>query len=172
MSIVKVCPECGYTAAEHPDGRLSCLDHLRARAEAAEKRVAWLEAFNETQTGIIADYEKHVAQLEAWPALGEDDRPLPEDEQIATAHPTRTGQHATYEEAMRLVGARRSKMGLVTLVNWLLVRMGELERKLNPPCEYRSGLDVEPPCPSCGAAVTSMTVTCACGQGFDRVPFG
>ncbi len=48
------------------------------------------------------------------------DTPLPEDAAIAAAHPTRTGRHDLYAEAMRLVGARRSKGGLVALVNWLL----------------------------------------------------
>lgn len=48
------------------------------------------------------------------------DTPLPEDDAIKAAHPTRTGRHDLYAEAMRLVGARRSKGGLVELVNWLL----------------------------------------------------
>lgn len=56
-----------------------------------------------------------------WPALGEDDRPLPEDAAIEAAYPTRSGSHREYAEAMRLVGARRSKGGLVALVNWLLL---------------------------------------------------
>lgn len=49
-----------------------------------------------------------------------DDVPLPEDEKIDAVHPTRSGRHDLYTEAMRLVGARRSKRGLVDLVNWLL----------------------------------------------------
>ena len=63
-----------------------------------------------------------------------DDAPLPEDEAIAEAHPTRSGKHETYAEAMRLVGARRSKAGLVTLVNWLLVRLREAEKSKD--CVY------------------------------------
>lgn len=50
-----------------------------------------------------------------------EDQPIPEDEAIKAAHPTRSGQHETYQEAMRLVGAKRSKGALVELVNWLLV---------------------------------------------------
>lgn len=48
------------------------------------------------------------------------DKPLPEDEAIRLAHPTITGEFRLYEEARRLVHARRSKVGLVDLVNWLL----------------------------------------------------
>jgi hypothetical protein len=50
-----------------------------------------------------------------------EDAPLPEDEVIRAAFPTRSGKHETYAEAMRLVGARHSKGQLVALVNWLLV---------------------------------------------------
>lgn len=49
-----------------------------------------------------------------------DKQPLPEDAAIEAAHPLRTGDHATYAEAMRLVGARSAKGDLVDLVNWLL----------------------------------------------------
>ena len=48
------------------------------------------------------------------------DKPLPEDDAIMRAHPVNTGRHDLYLEAMRLVGARHSKGGLVSLVNWLL----------------------------------------------------
>ncbi len=48
------------------------------------------------------------------------DKPLPEDEEIAAAHPLNTGEHALYAEAMRLIGAKHSKGALVDLVNWLL----------------------------------------------------
>lgn len=49
------------------------------------------------------------------------DAVLPEDDVIKAAHPSRTGDHESYADARRLVGARRSKQGLVELVNWLLV---------------------------------------------------
>lgn len=48
------------------------------------------------------------------------DKPLPEDTTIRAAHPTRTGRHDLYAEAMRMVGAKHSKRALVELVNWLL----------------------------------------------------
>lgn len=53
----------------------------------------------------------------------DEDKPLPEDEAIRAAHPTRTSEHQRYAEAMRLVGAKRSKYALVDLVNWLLSRV-------------------------------------------------
>ena len=63
---------------------------------------------------ISALYEKHGD----W-----SDKPLPEDPEIAAAHPVVTGKHYLYKTAMRLVGARYSKHGLVELVNWLLWRL-------------------------------------------------
>ena len=39
---------------------------------------------------------------------------------IKAAHPTRTGRHKQYAEAMRLVSERHEKAELVELVNWLL----------------------------------------------------
>ena len=49
------------------------------------------------------------------------DAPLPEDDEIAAAHPVLSGRDDLYIEAMRLVGARHSKSGLVDLVTWLLL---------------------------------------------------
>ncbi len=54
-------------------------------------------------------------------AMSDADKPLPEDAAIAAAFPTRSGRHDLYAEALRLVGARHSKGGLVALVNWLLL---------------------------------------------------
>lgn len=48
------------------------------------------------------------------------DNPIPEDEAIRRAHPVRSGDHRTYNEALRMVGAKRSKGALVELVNWAL----------------------------------------------------
>lgn len=62
--------------------------------------------------------ERYLLDNEEW-----DDKELAEDSEIENVHPTKTGDHKTYEEAMRLVGARRSKHGLCELVNWLLVRI-------------------------------------------------
>lgn len=59
-------------------------------------------------------------------AWDEDDRPLPEDEAIEAASPWHDGPNARHDlhgEAMRLVGAKRSKGSLVDLVNWLLHRV-------------------------------------------------
>ncbi len=53
------------------------------------------------------------------------DKPLPEDGVIDAAHPTRSGRHDLYVEAMRLVGAKQSKGALVALVNWLLQPKGQ-----------------------------------------------
>lgn len=58
------------------------------------------------------------------------DRPLPEDKAIHDTHPTVTGNHGIYMEAMRMVGAKRSKGALVDLVNWLLWRINVLEARL------------------------------------------
>jgi hypothetical protein len=55
------------------------------------------------------------------PGQAMDDIPLPEDDAIKAAHPLQPGRHDLYAEAMRLVGARHSKAGLVELVTWLLV---------------------------------------------------
>lgn len=45
-----------------------------------------------------------------------------EKAEIEAAHPLRSGRHDLYAEAMRLVGARRSKGDLVDLVTWLLFK--------------------------------------------------
>ncbi len=60
-----------------------------------------------------------------------DDKQLPEDKEIDDCHPSRTGKHELYAEAMRLVGARHSKGGLVELVNWLLHRTDRMSRLLD-----------------------------------------
>lgn len=64
-----------------------------------------------------------VAEGSAW-----SDQPLPEDEAIQAAFPTRSGEHGAYAEALRLVGARRSKSALVELVTWLLVERKRARR--------------------------------------------
>jgi len=57
-----------------------------------------------------------------------EDKPLPEDPHIRAAFPTQSGRHDLYAEAMRLVGAKRSKGNLVALVNWLLYRIDSLQK--------------------------------------------
>jgi len=64
-----------------------------------------------------------VASGSAW-----GDEPLPEDDAIQAAFPTRSGEHEAYAEALRLVGARRSKSALVELVTWLLVERKRARR--------------------------------------------
>lgn len=86
---------------------------LRTRAESAEKERDFLKS----------EWEK--------------DSPLPEDEEISMAHPVTTGNHEAYQEAMRFVGARHSKSGLVELVNWLLVNCSRL-------IQERANLDFQP----------------------------
>ena len=44
-------------------------------------------------------------------------------EAIDAAHPTRSDSHEEYGVAMKMVGHRHSKGELVSLVNWLLVRL-------------------------------------------------
>jgi len=48
--------------------------------------------------------------------------------QIREAFPTRSGSHAEYATAMKMVGHRHSKGELVALVNWLLVRLASKEK--------------------------------------------
>lgn len=57
------------------------------------------------------------------------DKPLPEDDAIHAAHPIQTGRHDLYQEAQRMVGAKRSKGALVELVNWLLHDIDALKRE-------------------------------------------
>lgn len=63
----------------------------------------------------------------------DNDQPLSEDEAILAAHPMRDRSGPTgprYVEAMRLVGAKRSKGALVDLVNWLLADRNRLSAQL------------------------------------------
>lgn len=74
-------------------------------------------------------------------AWGDDlDRKLPEDDAIMAVFPTRSGRHDLYREAMRLVGAKHSKGGLVAVVNWLLHRIHAVDNVA----------ESTPPCPRCG----------------------
>ena len=62
----------------------------------------------------------NLLELTATPWLN---KPLPEDDEIIAAFPTRSNRHDLYQEAVRLVGARSSKASLVALVTWLLLRI-------------------------------------------------
>ena len=59
----------------------------------------------------------------------DEDRGIPEDDAIDAVHPAHTNQHHDlYGEAMRMVGAKRSKGALVDLVTWLLIERETLAR--------------------------------------------
>lgn len=75
-----------------------------------------------TDRALKAGITALEAQEQFGPAWG--DKPLPEDAEIDKAHPISSGRHDLYMEAMRLVGARHSKAGLVNLVTWLLSKRG------------------------------------------------
>jgi hypothetical protein len=51
-------------------------------------------------------------------------------ESIKRAHPTRSGSHDAYSVAMKMVGHRHSKGELVSLVNWLLLRISRADDEL------------------------------------------
>lgn len=81
-----------------------------------------------------AEIERLRAELLDAQEWTDSDQPLPEDREIDAAHPlhSRGGAdyaevHQIYSEALRMVGAKRSKYALVDLVNWLLRRIADLE---------------------------------------------
>lgn len=79
---------------------------------------------------LITRIVKLEAEIDRTSVDEWDDRELRPEEEAAihAAFPTRSGRHELYAEAMRLVGAKRSKGELVKLVNWLLLRAeGPLE---------------------------------------------
>lgn len=88
--------------------------------EAKEAAVGYLSRIQELeeQSSVLAD---------VWKKAG--DWPLPEDAEIDRAHPLRSRKHDLYQEAARLVSAKRSKFALVALVNWLLLRLFVAEER-------------------------------------------
>lgn len=75
--------------------------------------------------------EARAAAL-AWT---DEDQSLPEDDAITAAHPAYSDKHHNlYTEAMRMVGAKRSKGALVGLVCWLLVRAEEARAAERKAC--------------------------------------
>lgn len=72
---------------------------------------------------------ERLFETEAWQS--QDDKPLPEDDAIHEAFPTRSDRHDLYVEAMRLVGAKYTKGALVALVNWLLHRIERNEEAVS-----------------------------------------
>lgn len=94
-----------------------------------------LDVFEELQRAnadLMARAEELGVEIVRLRALidSDEDKPLSEDEVIREAHPLRTGRHDLYREALRMVGARHSKGGLVDLVTWLLHR--DAEHSPNP----------------------------------------
>lgn len=85
--------------------------------------LAWLARVMELEEAIASLEEK----LRTYEWESKRDKPLPEDALIDAAFPTRSERHDLYAQAMRLVGARYSKAGLVALVNWLLLRLDVAE---------------------------------------------
>jgi len=91
-------------------------------AAAAEPKTSIRDLVLDLRKGAKHTLENLLENSDSWT---DDDQPLPEDEQIRAAHPMETDDHETYEEALRMVGAKRSKYALVDLVNWLLRRIKE-----------------------------------------------
>jgi hypothetical protein len=124
-----LCEVCIFNNVGNPDDENKCsciwthddMKKLRAAAAAAEVYVA----NKELQTKRIKTLEQELEAARLWKS--DSDRPLPEDSEIEAAFPTRSGHHDLYWEAMRLVGARYSKGGLVALVTWLLLRITTAE---------------------------------------------
>jgi hypothetical protein len=104
-----------------------------------EEHQLWLRGNNELADIFAArflalltrqqeDIERLTALTAKWAPDG--DEPLREDAYIAKAHPLKSGDHTGYMEAMRLVGAKRSKGALVNLVHWLLLRATTAENSV------------------------------------------
>jgi hypothetical protein len=103
---------------------------------------------------LITDLRAARAEVERLRQLAyygdASDKPIPEDASIAAAHPSKTGDYATYAEAQRLVSAKRSKFGIIALVNWLLSmnnacrdRVAELEHEQDVTGERRASFDYD-----------------------------
>jgi|GEM_PF-4602460 len=77
---------------------------------------AEIDRLNEVIEYLQAEIDKRL------PDWTDEDLPLPEDADIEAAHPKITRKYEIYDEAYRMVSAKRSKDSLVNLVNWLLTR--------------------------------------------------
>lgn len=94
----------------------------RRLAKLALKQAEQLRKEHAESDALITRIIKLEAEIDRTSVNEWDDRPIPEDAEIHAAFPTRSERHDLYAEAMRLVGAKRSKGELVKLVNWLLHR--------------------------------------------------
>ena len=129
------CPECRYSLGADPSKHVCPSPEVRAEnariygyfrrdmdgTETYGDACLRLDLEVRDLTASLAEARERLARYEEWPADREGDRPIPEDAAIEAAFPTRSKSYATYDEAMRMVGAKRSKGALVALVNWLLV---------------------------------------------------
>ena len=98
------------------------------------------DAMCETLTTVQARCTELLEQVRALTAWEDVDDEW--TQAIANAHPARSGSHATYAVAMRMVGHRHGKFALVSLVNWLLVRLargGEMTGGAPAPSPTRGG---------------------------------
>lgn len=94
---------------------------------------------------LCLELERELAEATSWT---DEDKPLPEDAQIDAAHPLETNDYARYTEALRLVGAKRSKYALVDLVNWLLSRAAPVSPCVVGKCPTCNGAGELPPKPA------------------------
>lgn len=137
------CPKCGlrqivpaiFTDPPNPQCKCYMTDQQPKpmSVEEAKFKVQWL-TYNQgkfTQRQASDDIGNLIAAVRAETlAWSKDDQLLPEDEEIKAAHPWLNGDHSTYVEAHRLIGASRSKGRLVDLVNWLLVKNKKSEAQI------------------------------------------
>lgn len=105
----------------------------------------------------------------------EGDVPLPEDDEIRGAHPNVSGEHETWGEAMRLVGAKRSKGALVGLVNWLLVERKRLQDQQHADFVRLSKLvfpfDKTHPATDTSAIMMNVELLAECGDCDERAAY-
>jgi len=87
-------------------------------------RKSHLEARNKQ---LESHYQCVKERLELKTEWHEEDQEIPEDEDIKMVHPLETKDFSTWDEALIMVSAKRSKYALVDLVNYLLVRIKEYE---------------------------------------------
>jgi hypothetical protein len=104
----------------------AALEYLQRLAEGHTHGYVSLHAQLTAEREARKNVERERDALLTWQ---DEDLPLPEDSDMEAALPMRTGDHARFEEAVRLVGAKRSKAALVLLVNWLLKERDEQASK-------------------------------------------
>ncbi len=123
---------------------LSLLRDAGKRVEMLEKRAGDLKALASQVEELekarrgersgwmrrVAEKQARIDELEAM-CIFTGDTAQPEDAEIGAAHPTKTGNHDRFREAMRLVGSRQGKYALVNLVNMLLARIDAETARVN-----------------------------------------